>query len=80
LNIFEEYATKLKISKAQLALNFVNSVAKEAVLLFGCDNLEQAKENIDNFNTLISLDNKIIQQLSLSFKDIDEKIYNPSRW
>ena len=80
LNIFEEYATKLKISKAQLALNFVNSVAKEAVLLFGCDNLEQAKENIDNFNNLISLDNKIIQQLSLSFKDIDEKIYNPSRW
>jgi len=80
LNSFEEYTKKLKISKAQLALSFVNSVAKEAVLLFGCDNIEQAKENINNFNTLTPLDKKIIQQLSLSFKDIDEKIYNPSRW
>lgn len=80
LSAFEVYRDKLELSKSQLALNFVNSVAKDAILLFGCDSLEQAKENIENFNSLMPLSKNIIDELIFTFKDVSEQIYNPARW
>lgn len=80
LSVFETYTNKLELTKAQLALNFVNSVAKDSILLFGCDSLDQAKENIDSFNNLMPLSNHIIDELIFTFKNVDEQIYNPSRW
>jgi len=80
LDLLQDYATKLNINKNQLALSFVNTVAGDALLLFGCDNLKQAQENILNYNNLIDLDDTIIKKMQQSFKNIDEEIYNPLRW
>ena len=77
---FNEYCYKLNISKSQLALNFVDTVAQDSILLFGCDNIEQAKENIESYNNLELLNTSIIEDIIKDFNNIDENIYNPTKW
>ena len=80
LNILDKYSKKLEMSLSELALNFVDSTATDSLLLFGCDNIEQAKENIVNYNQLKKLDTQIISDITKSFKDVDDSIYNPTKW
>ncbi|WP_372998832.1 aldo/keto reductase [Sulfurimonas sp.] len=80
LNIIDETARKLNITKNELALSFVNQMAKNSILLFGCDSLKQAAENINNYNNLPKLDSQTIEYLTNSLSNIDEYIYNPSKW
>lgn len=74
------FCTEFNLKRSELALNFVNSVAKDAIILFGCDTLAQAKENIKNFNSLVPFNQKTLNRLINSFQKISEDIYNPSRW
>lgn len=76
----EKYCNKLKITKNDLALNFVDTVAKESIVLFGCDNLRQARDNISTYNNLKNLDDEIIINIIADFKDVNEDLYNPTRW
>ena len=76
----ERVCKNLNMSKNQLALAFVNTIAKKSILLFGCDNLEQAKQNLENFNNLSLLTQETLEILYKLFSKIDEKIYNPTRW
>lgn len=80
LHIFESYCDKMKISKSELALSFVDTIAKESLILFGCDNINQADENVTSFNNLKELDKSMIESIINDFKDIDDKIYNPTKW
>lgn len=74
------YCLKHKISKNELALSFVDTIAKDSLLLFGCDNLIQAEENLKNYNNLKVLNEDDILELRSMFLDVDEKIYNPTKW
>ncbi|MEA3315280.1 MAG: aldo/keto reductase [Campylobacterota bacterium] len=76
----DNYCKKLNISKSELALNFVDTTATNSIILFGCDNLTQAKSNIETYNNLIKLDTNILNDLKNDFKDIEENIYNPTMW
>ena len=80
LDILKSYCDTLGVSAGTLALSFVNSVAKESLILFGCDNLLQAQQNIDTFNKLEDLSASVISEIYESFKDIPEAIFNPTRW
>ncbi len=80
LEILKELGEKLNLSTAELAMAYIESIAKESIILFGCDTLLQAKENIYNFNHLVELDKNIINEIAIKFKNIDEKIYNPLKW
>ncbi len=80
LHLFESYCNRMEISKNELALSFVNTIAKESLILFGCDNIDQAQENIISFNNLKELDQAIIKNIINDFKDIDDTIYNPTKW
>jgi len=80
LYIFESYCDKMRISKNELALSFVDTIAKESLILFGCDNIDQAQENITSFNNLKELDKTIMENIINDFKDMDDKIYNPTKW
>ncbi len=80
LKLFDKYSKKLDMSIGELALSFVDSVATDSLLLFGCDNIEQAKEDILNYNQLKRLDGQSIADITKSFKDVDESIYNPTKW
>jgi aryl-alcohol dehydrogenase-like predicted oxidoreductase len=77
---FNHYCEELNITKSELALSFVDTLAEDSILLFGCDNLNQAKENIENYNNLKKLDENIIQNIINDFKNISEDIYNPMKW
>lgn len=70
----------LNLTRNQLALGFVNTAAKDSVVLFGCDNLEQAEQNIDNFNKLNNIDDSTLEYIKKSFSAISENIYNPTKW
>lgn len=74
------YANILDITVNELCLFFVNQVAKNSILLFGCDNLTQAKENIQLFNLQKTIDAAILENLQREFSNIEEEIYNPTKW
>ena len=80
LEIVEKVSEKLNLTKNELALSFVNQMADNSILLFGCDNIKQTRENIDNFNNLPILDDETVKHLASSLSNIDEYIYNPSKW
>ena len=80
ITIIDNLSKKLNITKNELALAFVESIAKESIILFGCDSLAQAKENIEIFNTLQKLDKNTLQFIKNNLSEVDEDIYNPTRW
>ncbi len=69
LEKFEKFALEFEISKSELALSFVDSVARDAILLFGCDNLIQAKENLANYKKLKGLSVTQIDEITKTFKN-----------
>lgn len=71
---------QLNLSKQELLLSFVLSTCKNSIMLFGCETLEQAKENIETFNSLKLLNEKILLEINKSFSQINENIYNPGKW
>ena len=77
---FNKYCEKLNMTKSELALSFVDTIAQDSILLFGCDDLNQAKENIENYNNLKQLDESILKNIINDFKNISEDIYNPTKW
>ena len=80
LDILKHHCELLDTSAATLALSFVNSVAKESLILFGCDNLLQAQQNINIFNGLSDLSDTMISNIYKDFKDVPENIFNPTKW
>jgi aryl-alcohol dehydrogenase-like predicted oxidoreductase len=80
LQNIEQILNKLNITKNELALSFVDQMADSGILLFGCDNLNQAKQNIENYNNLQLLDSDTLKLLDDNVLNIDEYIYNPSKW
>ncbi len=76
----DEIANKLEITRIQLIFSFVYFIAKDAILLFGCETLVQAKENLDILNYIKELDKDMIHTIYNIFKDVEESIYNPTKW
>lgn len=73
-----ELCRKFGISRIALAMNYVKQEERISHLVFGVDNLEQLKEDIEVFQQ--DLDKDIIQAISLEFYDIDADIVMPSLW
>lgn len=69
---------KFGISRIALAMNYVKQEDSISHLVFGVDNLEQLKEDVEVFQQ--DLDKDIIQEISLEFCDIEADIVMPSLW
>ena len=80
LKELESIANSLNINLSQLALSYIKTIAKDAIILFGAENRQQAIENIELFNESLNLDLEIIDKIILIASRIDENIYNPSLW
>jgi len=80
INLLDKLTTKLGITRNELALSFINTMAKDSIILFGCDSLEQAKENLSIFSTLPKLNKYTIDYIQDNFSNTSENIYNPSHW
>ena len=66
------------LSKISLAMNYVKQQSRISHLVFGVDNLEQLKEDIEIFSEDISTD--IIDDIAKEFTDIEADIVMPSLW
>jgi aryl-alcohol dehydrogenase-like predicted oxidoreductase len=77
---FSKYAKEMHMSKIELAFSFVYHFAKENIMIFGCNNLLQAKENIKAFNNIRKINQDKIQELISSFKNINSSIYDTRKW
>lgn len=80
LDAFNLFAKELHMTKNELALSFVDTVAQDSLILFGCDNIHQARENINNYKNIKKLGTDTINKIMTYFNNIEEDIYNPTRW
>ncbi|WP_373032489.1 aldo/keto reductase [Sulfurovum sp.] len=71
---------KLNLSIAEFAMAYVDSVTSSSVILFGCDTLDQAKENVQSYNNLPVIEQNILDFINVKFSDIPEYIVNPGQW
>ncbi|MBL4711279.1 MAG: aldo/keto reductase [Gammaproteobacteria bacterium] len=80
LEALEEYSQNLRITRNELCLSYVNTIAKDSSLLFGCETLYQAKQNLDTFENIKDLDENNLKKIDDTFGNVSESIYNPTKW
>ena len=80
IKTFDKIANKFNLTKSEICLNFVNTLADQSIIIFGSETLTQAKQNIETFKKLQKLDVDIIKVINHNFKNIDENLYNPNKW
>ncbi|MEY8716390.1 aldo/keto reductase [Francisella philomiragia] len=87
LNDAKKYITQLdalcekyNMTRLELSLAFVDLVAQNSILLFGCDYIKQAQDNINLYNNYKSLDERQILEVIETFGNVSEKIYMPTNW
>lgn len=74
---------EFSMTRSQLLFNYVISVSQgRAILLFGCDNITQAQETIKNYrfsnHNLFSPQD--VEKIGSHFLDLNESVYNPTKW
>jgi aryl-alcohol dehydrogenase-like predicted oxidoreductase len=78
LERLEDFSRETGFSQKQLALGYVRSVYPAQKVVLGCETLQQVTDNLKLWST--ELPEEIIAALRGEFKNIDEKIINPSLW
>lgn len=73
-----EMCRKYEISRISLAMNYVKQEESISHLVFGVDNIEHLKENIEIFQE--DIDRNVIREISREFSDIEADIVMPSLW
>ena len=80
LEKLHKLATKLELSVEQLAMAYVDNIARDSILLFGCDTLFQAQENIVNYEQKLTLTEEVLEEIRQLFVNIPEDVINPTLW
>ena len=80
LEAMHAFRKELDLSIAEFTMAYVDSVAPDSVVLFGCDTLDQAKENVNSYNNLPTIDKKLLKEINLKFSGIPKYILNPGQW
>lgn len=74
-----QICVKENINRVDLAINFVKQQKNIDYLVFGIDNLEQLKEDIQYFEN-DSIDKELLQNIAKEFDDLETEIVMPSLW
>lgn len=80
INYITDLAKKKNVSISCLAMDYVKSFDEIDGILVGCDNIHQLKENVEQFNSEISINDVDKQGLINLTKDISENIIDPRKW
>lgn len=80
LEEINKISQELDLSVGELAMAYIDSVASDAIILFGCDTLDQAKENIYSYNNLPIISKELLQIINTRFSNVPNHIINPSQW
>ncbi|MCB2340757.1 aldo/keto reductase [Clostridium estertheticum] len=79
LETFDEIVKCYNISRGEAAMLFSYNNSNIDYLVFGVDNLEQLKQNIDLINAKINF-KECMNQLLANFKNVEKNIIIPSLW
>ncbi len=74
----DKLCREYKVSRIALAMSFVKRQKEISHLVFGVDNIQQLKEDIEFFQN--SIPGHIIDEISKQFVDIEADIVMPSLW
>lgn len=74
----DDLCKKYQVSRISLAINFVKQFDAVSHLVFGIDNIEQLKENINIFHN--PFPKEILQDIAKEFENIETNIIMPSLW
>lgn len=78
INKIDRLCKEYRISRIELAMCFVKNISQITHLVFGVDNIEQLKEDIELFNNNLSFD--LVNEISKEFRNIETDIVMPSLW
>ena len=79
LQSLDKLSKELNLSRQELALTFANHNL-DSPILFGCETLVQAYENIVAYKNLRVLTPLEIKKIYTTFKNVKENVYNPTFW
>ena len=74
----DEVCEKYNVNRVALAMNFVKQQKSISSLVFGVDNMEQLKQDIEFFNNEIP--SNIVNEIAKEFTGIEADIVMPSLW
>lgn len=74
----DEVCEKYNVNRVALAMNFVKQQKSISSLVFGVDNMEQLKQDIEFFNNEIP--SNIVNEIAKDFTGIEADIVMPSLW
>lgn len=72
------FAHKMKLSLQHLSVGYAKYFSKNHKVIFGCESVQQVKENYELWQTELS--HEVIREINAIFKSVPEKILNPSMW
>lgn len=67
-------------NKVELCISYSKSISWINGIIFGVDNIDQLKENINLFNKSRFLNKDEINLIKQTFNDVNQIILNPSKW
>jgi len=79
LDPFHEIASENEMDPSVLAFCFVRDLPQIHSIVIGCETLSQLKNNI-NMMTLPKLPTSVVHQLTELFRDVPERVSNPTLW
>lgn len=79
-NNISNLCKKYKLKKIELVVGYIKSIKWIDSVLFGVDNIEQLKENIDLYKNTSELNQDILNECIKIFVNIPNELTNPSLW
>lgn len=79
-NNITNLCSKYNLTKLELVVGYIKSVKWIDSVLFGVDNIEQLKENIDLYKNTQELEKTILIECKKLFSDIPNELVNPVLW
>lgn len=74
----DEICKRDKLNRVELAISFVKMQKSISSLVFGVDNMDQLKQDIEYFNK--GIPEETVRQISKEFENIETDIVMPSLW
>ena len=74
------FCNKYNLTKLELVVGYIKSVKWINSVLFGVDNIEQLKENIDLYKNTQQLNQNTLKDCKELFSDIPKELVNPVLW
>lgn len=74
------FCSKYNLNKKELVINYIKSIKWIDSILFGVDNIDQLKENLELFENSYEFNEDILNEFENLFKNVPTELVNPCLW